>query len=243
LLFFGTRSLHENKIISNSAIGNIKINYEIKVIEVIGLYGVIVGLFYNAKTSHSQYHQEKFNKSSAYVAQWYSPELKKHLKLLRKLKKDTYEVTFKNELCPSKEENKSVIESVDSLLNKVRKGKNKEEIEKIQAAMVEVQAKVINLLKKTNDENPKDSIIIILEFFEQMGQDIRFNIADEEYLRDFFFYIVVAYYEILKGYIDDLQSKYNSRYLYCNFINLAKRWEYLGPCSRTKMTFEKSKDY
>lgn len=69
----------------------------------------------------------------------------------------------------------------------------------------------------------------VLNLFEQMGQEVKFGVADEEYLKDFFFYIVVKNYDSFRLLINSARERREVPELYCNFEALAKYWVKRGP--------------
>ena len=95
----------------------------------------------------------------------------------------------------------------------------------------QVLKKVQKIVDERLNKNSQDSIEErrkikkILDLFEHMGQDVRLKVADEIFLKDMFFNVVINYYEILALYIASIQIKYNNDNIYCNFIHLAQIWK------------------
>jgi hypothetical protein len=61
-----------------------------------------------------------------------------------------------------------------------------------------------------------------------MGQDVKDHVTDSDYLKDYFYSIVVDTYELFRKYIEYAQISYSSRMLYCNIVFLAQTWEKEG---------------
>ena len=222
------------------------VNGDVKLIEFLGFCGVIVGLFCNVTAIHSQYHQEKLNKASEYVSKWYGAEVKSNVSSMRLIKHLVYNRTVVESFCKDgKLENIAPCEYKELCDYKSPESlpcMSKNEIvipeayklwqDKENKLLEKVREEVVKTLDDEKFKNDRDRIKTVLEFFEHMGQDVKLEIVDEDYLRDFFFYIITNYYEIFGGYIKHLQDKkYKSKHLYCNFIWLAERWRYLGPVS------------
>ena len=77
---------------------------------------------------------------------------------------------------------------------------------------------------KEKVKNRRD-IYTILEFFEHMGLDVKLDVVDENYLKEFFFVVITNYYEIFKKFICYRNEKFNNKIVYCNFVYLAQLWE------------------
>lgn len=71
----------------------------------------------------------------------------------------------------------------------------------------------------------KEAAETILSFMEQMGQDVKMNVVDSHYLKDYFYNVVITYYELLRKYIEYRQYDHSCRIRWCNFVYLAQRWE------------------
>jgi hypothetical protein len=78
-------------------------------------------------------------------------------------------------------------------------------------------------------QKPKEAISKYA-FGQKLVQDVKFGIVDSEYLKDFFYLIVIRYYESCRVYIESLQDRY-SYFVYCNFVYLAQRWDLHHPCT------------
>ena len=86
-----------------------------------------------------------------------------------------------------------------------------------------IQSNVLKrLLVKHKESKHVDRIFSL---FEQIGEDIRLNVADGNYLKDFFYRVIITYYEIFRKYIEYKQRKLGNKLFFCNFVYLAHSWE------------------
>jgi hypothetical protein len=97
-------------------------------------------------------------------------------------------------------------------------------IQKLETVQTEI------LLRILNKENTKErqAVIAALTIFEHMGQDVKERVADSDYLKDFFYGLLLSYYEFLRKYVEYLQYSNGCRVRFCNFVYLAQTWEKEG---------------
>jgi hypothetical protein len=190
---------------------NNKDNYTRKdLVDVNAAVVAVIGILITARNIHEQYHHNKMSKASHYVELWYSPQLQPGIKIIRDIKDKEFDakIRVRDRYCPDS--------SVDCLYTAYRlKEDNPNLLEEIQKSVAE---------KIKNEHNERQAISEVLNFFEQMGQDVRLNVADENYLKEFFFHIVISYYEIFKKCIENRQHE-SSQITFCNFVYLAETWE------------------
>lgn len=78
-------------------------------------------------------------------------------------------------------------------------------------------------VKSSSEITLRRKLNTILNMFEQMGLDVKFGVAEEKYLRGFFYYIVTDYYDSFQYFIENSrrQQKNKSResgeLLFCYF--------------------------
>jgi hypothetical protein len=82
-------------------------------------------------------------------------------------------------------------------------------------------ADFIKLLKDTKKEA---SIIAILNYFERMELIIQHDMADEGFLKDFFYFSVNGYYHAYHDYINYKRQQMGNQHIFERFEALAKRW-------------------
>lgn len=68
----------------------------------------------------------------------------------------------------------------------------------------------------------------VLNFFENVGLDIKNDVVDSDYLKEYFYSTVIDYDELFRKYIEYAQFKGNTRQTLCNFVYLAQTWEREG---------------
>jgi hypothetical protein len=80
------------------------------------------------------------------------------------------------------------------------------------------------------DIGKHEEITTVLGLFEQMGQDVKFKVSDENYLKNYFFRIVTEFYSSFQFFIAEGRKTKGDGY-FCNFEYLAKKWKVEGPPS------------
>lgn len=175
-----------------------------------------MGLIFTAKNIHDQQHLTKLVRASEYIEEWYSKDFFEIVKNVRKIKQEEFDILDRIDTFEDSQEDE---EPKLLVLKKIVGGL---------PALADMQTKVLKRLLENRKEN--DEVDRILCFFEQMGEDIKLGAADEEYLKDFFYIIVINYYEIFRKYIEFYQYKGRTKTIYCNFVYLAQTWEKDG-CS------------
>ncbi|WP_017296555.1 DUF4760 domain-containing protein [Nodosilinea nodulosa] len=175
---------------------------------IIGAAGALV---WTANGIHNQYHACLLSRASNYVQAWYSDDLANSLKVIRGLVGNEFDSVYDGQ-----------INNIDDFdINPVLSFKygELELLEKLSEAQLRIAKKIMS------DKELEGHVEKVACFFEQMGQDVKFGLVDTEYLKDFFYVIVVKYYELLRKYIEYWQDYHRSLYVYCNFVYLAQTWE------------------
>lgn len=180
-------------------------------LDVWGFTATTMGLIFTAKNLHDQHHLTKLLRASEYIEKWYSKDFFEIVKNSRKIRQEEFEVLDQIDTFEDHQEDE---EPKLLVLKKIVGGL---------PVLADMQTKVLKRLLKNSKEN--NEVDRILCFFEQMGQDIKLGTADEEYLKDFFYGIVINYYEIFRKYIEFYQYKGQAKTIYCNFVYLAQTWE------------------
>lgn len=180
------------------------------------LLGTATGLVYTANNIHQQYHQNLLLKASNYVEKWYSPELKESVQTVKDLTHkyikswgDNY-IEDKENLPPEYFANSIILS---------RKYGSLDSLKELSEAQIKVAEEILD-----NRSDIYGKVKNILALFEHMGQDVIFGTVDTHYLKDFFYLIVIHYYELFRVYIESLQEKYG-QFVYCNFVSMAQTWE------------------
>ena len=80
-------------------------------------------------------------------------------------------------------------------------------------------------LYREDNKKVREALNEILNFIEGLGQDVKLNVADPDYLKDYFYYIVLDNYQFFRKYIESEQFTDGSRVTLCNLVYLAHTWE------------------
>lgn len=187
--------------------------------------GTVVGLLFAAKSLHNQYHYNLLEKASQYVRLWYDDKLSDSSGIARQIRKEEFNSVLKERFA-DRFQDKSLEEIDDNgfcpVLELKETSKTSCNFQEI-SALNEIQTKV--LIRLLNHPNEQKAIHRLFSFFENMGQDVKLKVVDEDYLKDFFYMIVINYYEIFRKYIEYRQYKACNRGIWCNFVYLAQTWE------------------
>ncbi|MDJ0510502.1 MAG: DUF4760 domain-containing protein [Crocosphaera sp.] len=182
------------------------------------LVGVGTGIVFAMLNLHSQYHYNKRAKASQYIEQWHSDYLLKvQLRVRQILKEEFYEKY------PSKFDSKLFNQCHSRLVELKQSPEGIEELKTVQSNIL--------LRLKDHQENyteESESVYKLLMFFEHMGQDVKLKVADSDYLKDYFYSVVITHYELLRKYIEYQQFTRCHRLMFCNFVYLAQTWEKEG---------------
>jgi len=176
--------------------------------------GVGVGILSAINTFHDQYHYKKLVKASDYIKLWHSEHITKldinRGKIVKEVFYDKHPIEF----------DPILFNQSHNPLTEFKKTPDGVEILK------KVQYEILERLTKHSTE--EEDIVRLLNFFEYMGQDIKLDVVDSNYLKDYFYSVVVSLYECFRKYIEYNQFDVCNRLKFCNFIYLAQRWEKEG---------------
>ena len=192
---------------------NCRDNYE-KAKDTGTILGAGIGILFAMTTLHNQYHYNKLSRSSKYVEKWYGEEFSKVLEKIRPLVTEEFysqsPQTFNSKLFNT---------CYSSIL----------ELKKSTDGRQTLQVFQTNILKRLLNNHDEIKIAHqLFDFFEHMGQDVKLHVADSEYLKDFFYEIVITYYELFRKYIEYCQVRDCNRSIHCNFAYIAQTWEKEG---------------
>jgi len=178
------------------------------------IIGAAGALLWTANGIHSQYHERLLAKASGYAEAWYGSDLSDSIQSIRKLVREEFEMIFDDECDNGKE-------FVCQPINKVLELKygDLQSLNKLSKAQSRIAVRILE------DKHAEFVVSKLMGFFEQMGQDIRFKVADGDYLKDLFYRIVIQYYELLRKYIEYRQRCTGSPFIFCNFVYMAQTWE------------------
>jgi hypothetical protein len=185
------------------------------------LTGTAGALLWTANGIHRQYHQNLLSKASRYIEEWYSDDLKNSIEAIRDLTDSPLEQICDGRISQSEgfEAESPILVIKNGLLKDgMIEGEPSRKLLDLYEAQVDIARKILDA------DGLEADVERIFSFFEQMGQDVKFGIVDSEYLKDFFYLIVIRYYESCRVYIEALQDRY-SYCVYCNFVYLAQKWE------------------
>ncbi len=180
------------------------------------LIGVGTGILFAMSNLHSQYHYNKRSRASKYIEEWRS----ENMVTLRRITKKIFKATFFDEY-PTPF-NPNLFNKCHSILIELKKTPDGIEL------LEEAQSKILERLEKTEHEVEKYKVQALLSFFEHMGQDVKCDVSDSDYLKDYFYAIVISHYEFFRKYIEYEQYNMSCRLKYCNFVYLAQTWEKEG---------------
>ncbi len=182
------------------------------------LFGATITIFFAMSNMHREYHYKKRDKASAYVSVWHSKESMEIRNAVTALKDET----FWNQ--HSVDFDLSSFNQCHSILADYKKSANGVEI--LQKMQSEILKK---LYANTKDaKNLRDQVDLLLSLFEHMGLDVKERVVDSEYLKDYFYAVVVDNYEFFRKYIEYKQIRNSSRIACCNLVYLAQTWEKEG---------------
>lgn len=179
--------------------------------------GAAITILFAMTNMHREYHYKKREKASQYVSDWRSCDYSSIRQAVN---------TLKSELLWDKHPTRFNLGIFDKCHSAVAEYKrNADGIEMLQQVQSEILERLCGKNKKNDEKHSVDSL---LSFFEHMGQDVKNHVADSDYLKDYFYPIVVDTYELFRKYIEYVQIDRSSRITYCNIVFLAQTWEKEG---------------
>jgi hypothetical protein len=163
--------------------------------------------------AHRDRHYRTLEQSSDYIKSWQSHEMKGYRDVVK---------LFRDQL-----QNKYGVKSFDA--RQFNEAKNtladfKSTPGKL-AMLATMQSECMECLYREDHKNVREALNEILNFVEGLGQDVKLNVADPDYLKDYFYYIVLDNYQFFRKYIESTQFTNGSRVTWCNLVYLAHTWE------------------
>ncbi len=191
-------------------------NYEL--IKDLGVFtGATITIWFAMINMHREYHYKKREKASQYVSDWRSRDFSSMRVPVNNLKSelfwDKHPIGF----------NAAIFDRCHSAVAEYKL--NADGIEMLQKAQSDI---LYRLCAQNKNNEEKQSVESILSFFEHMGLDVKNHVADSDYLKDYFYSVVVDTYELFRKYIEFEQIDCSSRMSYCNVVFLAQTWEKEG---------------
>ena len=180
---------------------------------VAALFGAAGGLLLSANGIHNQYHHNKLLRASKYIESWCSEDFEKKIQPVLNLADSELEKIYEGKPASIEEGD------LETPILRLKYSGYKPLLRKLSTAQTKI-AKVV-----LNDQEKQKQAKNLFAFFEHMGMDVKLGLADEEYLKNFFYAVVIRYYELFRKYIEYWQHKRDSRGVYCNFVFLAQSWE------------------
>lgn len=185
-----------------------------KRVDIVAFLSAGIGVLFGMTTLHNQYHYRKLEAASKYIEHWNSEDFQKIKLKTRDVTNEEfhhkYPIAFNEENFNTSHselvELKRSPDGVDTLKN--------------------VQSSILYRLISNKEE--AHSVDKLLSFFEHMGQDVKCGVADSDYLKDYFYLVVINSYEFLRKYIEYQQFDRCHRLMFSNFVYLAQTWEKEG---------------
>lgn len=180
------------------------------------IVGVGSTLLYAMSNAHAAYHYKKREKSSSYINEWCSERMLEHQVVIGNMFRQVFDAKHESRF------NALLFNRCHSRAVELKR--SPDGIQKLESIQTEI---LFRILKKENARE-KQAVNAALVLFEHMGQDVKERVADSEYLKDFFYGLLLSYYEFLRKYIEYLQYCNSCRVRFCNFVYLAQTWEKEG---------------
>lgn len=179
--------------------------------------GATITVLFAMTNMHREYHYKKREKASQYISDWRSLDNSSIRRTVN---------TLKSELFWDKHPTRFDLGIFDRCHSAVAEYKrNADGIEMLQKVQSDILERLCGEKKNKDEIHSVDSL---LSFFEHMGLDVKNHVADSDYLKDYFFSIVIDTYELFRKYIEHMQIDRSSRITYCNIVFLAQIWEKEG---------------
>ena len=199
-------------------------NYEL-VRDLATLFGASITIQFGLLGLHREYHGKKLQRSSDYMRHWFSNLEATDIKLNEFL--DSLEAD--GQMAPTDWKLFNIYHSQYTELKRSADGLD--QLSRLQSKiLVELckQSAAASPQHGGDEPRPIELLHNVLNFFENVGLDIKNNVADPDYLKEYFYSTVVDYYELFRKYIEYSQFRHNSRQTLCNFVYLAQTWEREG---------------
>lgn len=163
--------------------------------------------------AHRDRHYRTLERSSDYIKSWQSHEMKGYRAMVRSFRDKLQSKYGVKTFDPRQfNEAKNTLADFKSTPGKL-------------AMLARMQTECMESLNRKENEKVREALNEILNFIEVLGQDVKLNVADPDYLKDYFYYIVLDNYQFFRKYIESTQFTNGSRVTWCNLVYLAHTWE------------------
>lgn len=163
---------------------------------------------------HKTFHQNKLNRASKFVEDMTKKEIAESFDVLRRISVEEFYDSHKTRFDANLFNH---CHSIPSELKKTPDG-----VEELEQA----QSRILSRLMKNNNE--EKAVCYALNFLEHMGQDVKWGVADTDYLKDHFYSSIISTYEFYRKFIEYYQYDQSCRVRFSNFVYLAQTWEKEG---------------
>jgi hypothetical protein len=188
------------------------IKVEDKISSSSAMFGVSVAVLSFLHSSHKSRHDRQLDKASDYVKRW-NVNLAGQRSVANEYKKPILDPYRYQNFNPDQFNLlRNSLADFKSSPNRIH-------------ALAQLQTQVLQDLSSPKRESIRKDFNDILNFFESMGQDIKLGVADSDYLKEYFYSIVIDTYQLARKYIEYNQYKRGSRGVWCNLTFLAHTWE------------------
>ncbi len=152
-------------------------------------------------------------RASDYVRAWTSEPIIRTRKILNEYKQPIVDAFVHNSFDPkSFNQLRNSLADLKSTPNRI-------------ASLSALQSRILVELKDPKNKEVTNALEEVLNFFESMGQDVKLNVVDSDYLKEYFYSLVMNLYQLSRKYIEYTQYDLGSRATWCNFVYLAHTWE------------------
>jgi hypothetical protein len=149
--------------------------------------GAAITVLFAMTNMHREYHHKKREKASQYISKWLSADYSCIRQVVNSLK---HEILWDRH--PTRF-NADIFDICHSAVAEYKR--NADGIEMLQKIQSEVLVRLCGKKKKKDEKHSVDSL---LSFFEHMGQDVKNHVADSDYLKDYYYPVVIETYELFR---------------------------------------------
>ena len=172
------------------------------------------GIIFAMLSLHRTYHYNKRANASKFIEEWGKDAMAGHKQIVHRITVEEFYDSHRTKFDPD------LFNRCHSIPIELKRSANG--IQELERA----QSQILVRVKKRKEE--EESVRAVLNFFEHMGEDVKCNVADSDYLKDYFYSTIVTHYEFFRKYIEYAQYTQSCRIRYCNFVYLAQTWEKEG---------------
>lgn len=179
-----------------------------------GQLSVGTAIIFAMVSLHRTYHYNKRASASKFIEEWGNDSMAAHMQVVHNITVEEFYNKHKTKF------DRDLFNRCHSIPIELKKSANG--IQELELA----QSRILVRVKKREKE--EESVRAMLNYFEHMGQDVKCDVADSDYLKDYFYSTVVTHYEFFRKYIEYAQYTQSCRIRYCNFVYMAQTWEKEG---------------